>query len=47
LLPLRQESLGRILLALIAVSSTVAHVSCEIDRTYEVADRLKNVKTRA
>ncbi|HET6674360.1 MAG TPA: hypothetical protein VFG71_03425 [Nitrospiraceae bacterium] len=44
LLSLRQEALGRILLALIAVSSTVAHVSCEIERTYEVADRLKNAE---
>ena len=42
LLGLRQEALGRVLLALIAVSSTTAHVSCEIERTYEVADRLKN-----
>ncbi len=45
LLSLRQEALGRILLALIAVSSTVAQVSCEIERTYEVADRLKNAET--
>lgn len=44
LLSLRQEALGRILLALIAVSSTVAQVSCEIERTYEVADRLKNAE---
>lgn len=44
LLSLRQEALGRILLALIAVSSTTAHVSCEIERTYEVADRLKNAE---
>jgi hypothetical protein len=44
LLALRQEALGRILLALIAVSSTTAHVSCEIERTYEVADRLKNAE---
>ena len=44
LLALRQEALGRVLLALIAVSSTVAHVSCEIERTYEVADRLKNAE---
>jgi hypothetical protein len=45
LLALRQEALGRILLGLIAVSSTTAHVSCEIERTYEVADRLKNAET--
>jgi hypothetical protein len=32
------------LLALIAVSSIVAHVSCEIERIYEVADRLKNAE---
>ena len=44
LLALRQEALGRVLLALIAVSSTTAHVSCEIERTYEVADRLKNAE---
>ena len=37
--------MGRILLAIIAVSSTTAHVSCEIERTYEVADRLKNAET--
>ena len=42
LLALRQEVLGRVLLAMIAVSSTAAHVSCEIERTYQVADRLKN-----
>ena len=42
LLALRQEILGRVLLAMIAVSSTAAHVSCEIERTYQVADRLKN-----
>lgn len=41
-LSLRQEVLGRVLLALIAVSSTAAHVSCEIERTFQVADRLKN-----
>jgi hypothetical protein len=41
-LALRQEVLGRVLLAMIAVSSTAAHVSCEIERTYQVADRLKN-----
>jgi hypothetical protein len=44
LLAVRQEALGRILLALIAVSSTTAHVSCEIERTYEVADRMKNAE---
>jgi hypothetical protein len=42
ILALRQEALGRVLLAMIAVSSTAAHVSCEIERTYQVADRLKN-----
>jgi hypothetical protein len=42
ILTLRQEVLGRVLLAMIAVSSTAAHVSCEIERTYQVADRLKN-----
>lgn len=42
LLALRQEVMGRVLLAMIAVSSTAAHVSCEIERTYQVADRLKN-----
>jgi hypothetical protein len=42
ILSLRQEALGRVLLAMIAVSSTAAHVSCEIERTYQVADRLKN-----
>lgn len=42
ILALRQEVLGRVLLAMIAVSSTAAHVSCEIERTYQVADRLKN-----
>lgn len=42
ILSLRQEVLGRVLLAMIAVSSTAAHVSCEIERTYQVADRLKN-----
>ncbi len=42
ILSLRQEVLGRVLLALIAVSSTAAHISCEIERTYQVADRLKN-----
>jgi hypothetical protein len=45
LLALRQEALGRILLSMIAVSSTTAHVSCEIERTYELADRLKNAET--
>ncbi|MCE3224194.1 MAG: hypothetical protein K0S58_2374, partial [Nitrospira sp.] len=42
ILSLRQEVLGRVLLAMIAVSSTAAHVGCEIERTYQVADRLKN-----
>lgn len=42
ILALRQEVLGRVLLAMIAVSSSAAHVSCEIERTYQVADRLKN-----
>lgn len=30
------------LLSMIAVSSTAAHVSCEIERTYQVANRFKN-----
>ena len=44
ILALRQEALGRVLLAMIAVSSTAAQVSCEIERTYQVADRLKNAE---
>jgi hypothetical protein len=44
LLAVRQEALGRVMLALIAVSSTAAQVSCEIERTYQVADRLKNAE---
>ncbi|MGH7258849.1 MAG: hypothetical protein ACREIM_10760 [Nitrospiraceae bacterium] len=42
ILSLRQEVLGRVLLSMIAMSSTAAHISCEIERTYQVADRLKN-----
>ncbi len=42
ILSLRQEVLGRVLLSMIAISSTAAHISCEIERTYQVADRLKN-----
>ncbi len=41
----RQEILSRVILAMLEVSSTVAKTSCEIERTFQVVDRLRTAET--
>ncbi|MDR4479561.1 MAG: hypothetical protein R3B37_07445 [Nitrospira sp.] len=41
----RQEILSRVMLAMLEVSSAVAKTSCEIERTFQVVDRLRTADT--